>query len=213
MTHGVTEKTAGLVYQDQPGALNEAMSDIFGENVEFFTFGGPDWHKGVRLLERPLQNYANCRAVEYLPGVPHPQRMSEFVRTGEDNGGVHGNSCLINHAYYLLAAGFPNSIGIRDAKRIFYRALTRYLLRNSQFVDARLAATDLCSPASTQAQRTAEAFDAVEIFDGETTPPPPPFPPVPGPDALRFVFYDAGQDEFFLGRREAGLGDPHPGCN
>lgn len=164
----------------------------------------------VQLLERPLQNYANCRAVEYPQGVLQPQRMSEFVRTREDNGGVHSNRCIIDRAYYLLAARFPNAIGIRAAERVFDRALTTYPVRNSQFVDARLAASDLFGPASTRAQRTAEALDAVEIFDSETTPPPPPFPPVAGPDALLFVFDDAGQDEFFPGRREAGLGDPPP---
>src|SRR5262245_55160667 len=30
LTHAVTEYTAGLRYQDQPGALNESISDVFG---------------------------------------------------------------------------------------------------------------------------------------------------------------------------------------
>lgn len=215
MTHGVTERTAELIYQDQPGALNEAMSDIFGENVEARTMGGPDWLKAAQIASPPYQNYADCPAVAYAPGVPHPSRMSEFVQTGQDNGGVHGNSCIINHAYYLLAAGLPGAIGLGDAEKIFYRALTVHLVRNSQFIDARLAAVqsavELFGADSAQVQRTKEAFDAVEIFEGEPTDPPPPFPEVSGPDAVVFVYRDALTGDFYLGRREAALDDPVEG--
>lgn len=215
MTHGVTEKSANLVYQDQSGALNEAISDIFGENVEARTFGEADWLKGAQILSTPIQNYRDCGAVQYLPGVPYPSTMSEFVRTSEDNGGVHGNSCIINHAYYLLAQGLEDAIGIGDAERIFYRALTVHLVRNSQFIDARLAcvqsAEELFGPGSRQAQRTADAFDAVEIFDGAPTPEPTPFPSVSGPDATVFVFEDLFAQVLALGRREEALGDPAEG--
>ena len=34
ISHGVTERTAGLIYQDESGALNESFSDIFGISVE-----------------------------------------------------------------------------------------------------------------------------------------------------------------------------------
>lgn len=215
MTHGVTERTAELIYQDQPGALNEALSDIFGENVEARAMGRPDWRKAAQVANPPYQNYADCHAVEYVPGSPHPSRMSEFIRTAQDNGGVHGNSCIINHAYYLLAAGLPGAIGIADAERIFYRALTVHLVRNSQFVDARLAAVqsavELFGTDSAQAQRTKEAFDAVEIFESDPTEPPPPFPGVEGPDSLVFLYRDPQSGDFFLGRREQALDDPVDG--
>jgi hypothetical protein len=35
LTHGVTESTSKLIYQDESGALNESFSDIMGVAVEF----------------------------------------------------------------------------------------------------------------------------------------------------------------------------------
>ncbi|MFQ5430193.1 MAG: M4 family metallopeptidase [Phycisphaerae bacterium] len=187
LTHGVTENTSDLLYRDQPGALNEALSDIFGELVEARTAGRPDWLKGAELGGAPIQNYMDPHAAEQLPGVPNPATMSEFVATEEDNGGVHINSSIINHCFYLLAEGMNGAIGIRDAEAIFYRAATVHLVQNSQFVDCRLAcvqaATEIFGAGSSQAQTTAAAFDAVEIF-ADGTPPPggPGTPPADGQD-------------------------------
>jgi Zn-dependent metalloprotease len=212
MTHGVTFFTAKLVYQDQAGALNEAFSDIFGEMVEARASanGTNDWLIGTQLA-RPLRNLANPGALSVL-GRPYPSRMSEFRVMTEDNGGVHINSTIIGHAYFLLVEGLPGGgIGRTDAERIFYRALTTHLVANSQFIDARLAcvqsAVELFGAGSPQAAKTAQAFDAVEIFDGEGTPDPPTKGHATGPDATIFTFFDAGVGAFFLGRREAALGD------
>ena len=67
MTHGVTSKTAALVYKDQSGALNEAMSDIFGESVENFVNGSNDWIMGSRLAT-PFRNMANPSSQEISAG-------------------------------------------------------------------------------------------------------------------------------------------------
>jgi Zn-dependent metalloprotease len=64
MTHGVIEKTAGLIYENQPGALNEAIADIFGESVEAFQNNGvPDWKLGT-LLNNPLRDMRNPGSLE-----------------------------------------------------------------------------------------------------------------------------------------------------
>ncbi len=48
-THGVTDFSSQLIYQDEPGALNEAFSDIMAAAMEFYyqpVGGGPekaDW--------------------------------------------------------------------------------------------------------------------------------------------------------------------------
>src|SRR5262249_6943946 len=132
-------------------------------------------------------------------------------------GGVHGNSCILNHAYYLLAEGLPGAIGIGDAEKIFYRALTTHLVRNSQFVDVRLAcvlsAEELFGADSPQVAKTEEAFDAVEIFEGPATPPPPVFAGIDGPDATIYLYFDGDEDDYFLGRRETALGDPDDGIS
>ena len=221
LTHGVTETSANLVYMNQPGALNEAMSDIFGEMVESRTQGQQDWLKG-RQLGDPIQNYADPNSIEIVPGSGRvlPSKWSEFLGTNDplldrlqnrDNGGVHINSAIINHCFYLLAEGMNGAIGVRDAERIFYRALTVHLVANSQFVDARLAAIlsarEIFGEQSTQAQRTAEAFDMVEIVDGNPTPEPPDFPAVGGNDATLFGYFEPSVNAFLLGRREEALGD------
>ena len=147
MTHGVTSKTAALIYQDQSGALNEAISDIFGEMVENFVQGTNDWIIGSRLTNA-FRNMQDPSSKEFFPGHPFPSTMSQFISSSDpvlanfvnkDSGGVHLNSGIINHAYYLLAQGETGAIGRADSERIFYRALTMHLTKNSQFLDARIA--------------------------------------------------------------------------
>ncbi len=213
LTHSVIQYSADLVYRNQPGALNEAFSDIFGEMIEARTTGRPDWIMGQVLGDRRfMRNMANPAAFTFSAGRPYPTRMSEFVELplDQDNGGVHINSSIINRAYYLLAAGLDGAIGLRDAERIFYRALTVYLTRNSQFIDARLAciqaAEDIFRTESTQTRKTAEAFDAVEIGAVPPTPDLPDIPTVQGPDASLFIYRDQS-GQFRLGRLEDARGD------
>ena len=210
LTHAVIHHSANLEYVNQPGALNEAFSDIFGEMIEARTTGRPDWLLGGEL-GRPLRNMANPATLTFDGSRPYPTEMSEFIYVQENNGGVHINSSIINRAYYLLAAGLEGAIGLRDAERIFYRALTVHLVRYSQFIDARLAciqaAEELFGQGSRQVQKTAEAFDAVEITDAAPpTPEPPTIPSVRGPDSTLFVYRDQFGN-FRLGRREDVLGD------
>ncbi|HEY6148592.1 MAG TPA: M4 family metallopeptidase, partial [Thermoanaerobaculia bacterium] len=205
MTHGVTSKTAGLVYQDQSGALNEALSDIFGEMVENFATGSNDWIVGSRMVN-PIRNMANPAQ------FGDPAKMSQYVNTTTDHGGVHTNSGIINQAYYQLAQGMTGAIGLRDSERIFYRALTLHLTKNAQFLDARLAAIqsadEIFGAGSNQSQKTAKAFDTVEILGSTPAPPPPNVPPVNGADSVVLVYRDG---PLLLGRREAALGDPSQG--
>ena len=214
LTHAVIQYSANLIYQNQPGALNESFSDIFGEMVEARTAGRPDWLVGQQL-GTPVRNMKNPAALAFDGHRPYPTKMSEFIYTQEDEGGVHFNSSIPNRAFYLLAAGLDGAIGLRDAERIFYRALTVHLVRNSQFVDARLAciqaAEELFGQDSVQARKTVEAFDAVEISDSAPpTPEPPTRPSVRGPDSTLFVYRDEFGN-FGLGRREDALGDPAHG--
>lgn len=208
LTHGVVTHSADLVYKNQSGALNEAFADIFGEMVEARAKGGrPDWLIGgppLRTADKALRDFINPNNVS-CSLAPCPAKMSQYIRTQQDNGGVHLNSSIINHAYYLLAEGLPGAIGIADAERIFYRALTTKLSPQSEFIDLRHGATasakELFGDTSTQAAKVAAAFDAVEIADAPTTPPPPPTTVVSGPDASLFNYYypDYG---YYLARRE-----------
>ncbi len=216
LTHGVTEKTAGLIYQDQPGALNESMSDIFGEMVETSRDGQPDWLMGDEI-DFVIRNFKNPGAITRDGIGSYPSKMSEFKHLSPDNdhGGVHINSSIINHAFYLLAEGLNGALGLIDAEKIFYRCLTQHLQNQSQFIDARLgciaAAEALYGADSIQAKKVVEAFDAVEIFATPSTPEPSPIPTVQGADSTLLIAFDPSFFELALGRREAALGDPVDG--
>ena len=142
LAHGVTQYTADLIYELQPGALNESFSDIFGEMVEARTVGQPDWKMGTKL-DRVFRDMKNPGSIQ-IGGLdrPYPSKMSEYVdlpnRDDADHGGVHINSSIFNHCFYLLAEGLPGAIGMVDAEKIFYRCLSQHLQKQSQFVDARL---------------------------------------------------------------------------
>jgi Zn-dependent metalloprotease len=219
LAHGVTQASAGLIYQNQSGALNEAFSDIFGEMVEARTRGQTDWILGSDLGE-PVRNLKNPGAIfSGVIGRPYPSRMTEFAQlpntSDTDHGGVHINSSIINHAFYLLAEGMNGAIGLQKAGSIFYRALTQHLFAQSEFIDCRLAcvvsAEELYGKGSTEARQTGLAFDGVEIFAAPTTPEPTPLPTVPGADSLLFVNYDPWSDAYVMGRREAAQNDDPSG--
>ncbi len=176
MTHGVTQHTAGLVYQDQSGALNESVSDVFGALVD-----SANWTMGEKIIKdynafpsgalRDLSNPHNGGN----EGDPcwQPAVLSEYVQTSQDNGGVHINSGIPNHAFYYIAS----AIGRDKAGAIWYRALTKYFTRSAQFVDARIAteqaAADLYGASSQEVAAVKNGWDQVGVNEGSATPPPP----------------------------------------
>lgn len=115
LTHGVTEDEARLQYYNQPGALNESISDVFGSLVKQYllkqTADEADWLIGAGLFTPAVKGIA-LRSMK-APGTayddpvlgtdPQPAHMRDFVRTFEDNGGVHINSGIPNHVFYLAA--------------------------------------------------------------------------------------------------------------
>jgi Zn-dependent metalloprotease len=120
LTHGVIEEEAGLVYFGQPGALNESLADVFGSLVKQYflnqTAATADWLIGqelfipgavlgvaLRSLAAPGTAYGDPIPDPLLGVDPQPDHMSGFVRTFQDNGGVHINSGIPNHAFYLVA--------------------------------------------------------------------------------------------------------------
>jgi len=146
MTHGVTESEAQLIYANQSGALNESLSDVFGSLVKQYRNGKQDateadWLIGEGLLAEDVQGTALRSMKE--PGTafddpvlgkdPQPGHMDDYVRTDEDNGGVHINSGIPNRAFYLVATAIGGFAGDR-AGRIWYATLQDPRLRpNSTF--------------------------------------------------------------------------------
>lgn len=213
ITHGITSYTANLIYYGQPGALNEAYSDIFGEMAEARATGNLDWKIGVFASE-PFRDLRDPGTIEIQPGLPYPSKMSEYIYTAEDNGGVHLNMTIPSHVFYLLAEGLSGAIGIEKAESIFFRALLYHLVANSDFVDARLAcvksAEELFGIDSPEVLKTKEAFNAAEIGEeGGTSGEFETQDPVTGEDASLFVYFDLFSFGNVLGRREPG--DPESG--
>jgi Zn-dependent metalloprotease len=147
LTHGVTQYEASLVYSYQPGALNESMSDVFGSLVKQRKLGQTaaqaDWLIGEGLLTAKVKGVA-LRSMK-APGTayddpvlgkdPQPAHMKDYVTTVSDNGGVHINSGIPNHAFYLVALEIGGNAW-EKAGRIWYVALRDKLGANSQFQDA-----------------------------------------------------------------------------
>jgi hypothetical protein len=161
LTHAVTGATAGLEYQDESGALNEAMSDIMSATCEAHKNGGVNtntWLVGediftpgtpgdaLRYMANPTLDAALYPADIGGSRDYYPERY-----TGQqDYGGVHLNSGIANLAYELLTAGGPHpraktalvnsGIGIDHAGQIFEHALTQgYFMATTTFAEARTA--------------------------------------------------------------------------
>jgi Zn-dependent metalloprotease len=132
--HGVTEDEAGLVYWQQSGALNESMSDVIGAMVKQYTLDQKadqaDWLIGAELLGPDITGDAlrNMKAPgtayddDVLGKDPQPAHMRDYVETMADNGGVHINSGIPNHAFYLVATRLGGYSWER-AGRIWYETL------------------------------------------------------------------------------------------
>ncbi|MCX6060173.1 MAG: M4 family metallopeptidase [Chloroflexi bacterium] len=144
LTHGVTQYEANLVYKNQQGALNEAISDIFGSLVKQYqrdqTADAADWIIGEGLFTANI-NGAGIRSMK-APGTayndpvlgkdPQPAHMKDYLTTGQDNGGVHINSGIINHAFYISAIEIGGYAWAK-AGQIWYKTLTEKLNSNSNF--------------------------------------------------------------------------------
>jgi len=168
VTHGVTERTANLVYEFQSGALNEAVSDIFAVIADStnWLLGEDVYTPGI--AGDALRNIQDPHNGQVRGGNDwQPSHMNEFEvlpNTEEgDNGGVHINSGIINKSFYNLAT----AIGRTKGGMIWYRALSVYLTNNSQFIDARNAclnaAKDLFGNGSAEYNAVADGFTAVGI--------------------------------------------------
>jgi Zn-dependent metalloprotease len=144
LTHGVTAHEANLDYSDQPGALNESFSDVFGSLVKQRLAGqtaeAADWLIGEGLFTAKVQGVA-LRSMK-APGTayddpvlgkdPQPATMKDYVETTDDDGGVHINSGIPNHAFYLAAVSIGGNAW-EKAGQVWYDALTKRLRHDSDF--------------------------------------------------------------------------------
>ena len=180
LAHGVTAFTSALLYMDESGALNEAFSDIIGVGAEYYAeafyrdgAGVPDYLLGEDVIEP-----GGIRSLADPQRFGDPDHYSLLFQGTADNGGVHTNSLIPGHAYYLAIEGGTNRVsglqvtGVGAANReqveqVFYRAFTVLMTRDADFADARAAtiqsARDLYGAGSAAEQAVTQAWTAVGV--------------------------------------------------
>lgn len=182
LAHGVVQHTANLEYQGQPGALNESIADVFGALTEQYALGQSaeqaSWLIGAEIFTEAVEGSA-LRSM-LAPGTaydddelgkdPQPDHMSGFVRTTEDNGGVHINSGIPNRAFALFARDLGGNAWER-AGTVWYRALTGGLSSTATFTafaDATVAAAATVDEETATAAR--RAWSTVGVYEDERRP-------------------------------------------
>jgi bacillolysin len=193
--HGVISNSANLEYYGQSGAMNESFADIFGSMVD-----RNDWLIGEEVVKAAyypsgaLRNMANPHnGGASTNNYWQPAHVSEMYLGDQDNGGVHINSGIGNYAYYL----FATAVGKDKAEQVYYRALTEYLTKTSQFIDLRIAviqsAGDLYGSGSQEVVKAGEAFDAVGIQEEVPVEDTPDYNTNPGQEYL--LSYDTNPSD------------------
>ncbi len=178
--HGLTQFSASLIYRAESGALNESFSDIFGKAVEYYA--RPEkfsWLIGAEIFEgsalRSMSDPNEFEDPKYYKGNFWFDTNSEI-----NNGGVHTNSGVQNHWFYLLVEGgnginergdtfAVNPMGFEVAGAIAFRSLTEYLTPSSTYRDAYMsslfAAEDLYGKCSEAYIAVVNAWNAVGVTD------------------------------------------------
>lgn len=174
--HGICQSTANLLYQGESGAINEALSDIWGACVEnWATTNKQTWTCGEDLgfAIRSMSNPKFYGDPDTYNGINWINPSSSY-----DHGGVHTNSGVMNYWFYLLSQGGSGTndigntynvvgVGIDKAAKIVYRTEVYYMTSSSNFSDARTytiqAAANLYGLNSNEVIAVTNAWHAVGI--------------------------------------------------
>lgn len=178
IAHGLTERTAGLIYEGESGGLNEAMSDIIGTGVEWFASRKNkavefDWKVGEDAW---TPGNGNGDALRYMDDPTKDGYSIDNYKNYPKQTEVHGSSGIANNAFYLLVNGGTNrtsgqkvedGIGMEKGLKVYYRALAHYMTPNTTFAQAKQAtlkaATDLYGANSAEVQKVKESWSAVGV--------------------------------------------------
>jgi bacillolysin len=179
LTHGVTQYTSNLQYAGEPGALNESFSDMMGTSVEFFfQEPGQGALKADYLLGEDVITPGGLRSMQSPMTLGDPDHYSVRYTGPLDGGGVHINSGIPNHVYYLAIEGGRNRVsgltvqGVGGANReqiekVMYRAFAFMMPPLASFADARRitlqSARDLYGAGSAPERALTQAWDAVGV--------------------------------------------------
>jgi bacillolysin len=179
LTHGVTDFSSRLLYLNESGALNEAFSDMMGVSAEFYyQKPGGGLRTSDYTIGEDVVTPGGLRSLSNPGSFGDPDHYSRRYLGTADNGGVHTNSAIPSHAFYLAIEGGTNRTsglavaGVGGTKReqiekVFYRAFTQMLPANASFSVARAAtvqaARDLYGADSAAARAVTDAWAAVGV--------------------------------------------------
>jgi thermolysin len=198
LTHGVTQFSSNLIYLGESGALNEAFSDMMATGAEFF-FAPVRGRSADYLVASDVITPGGIRSLSNPAAFEDPDHYSKRFLDPEDGFGVHINSTIPTHAFFLAIEGGTNltsglsvqGVGAanRDQiERVFYRAFTSMLPSSANFFMARQAtiqsARDLFGAGSAAERAVTQAWEAVGVRTqagriGFLFAPDPPVPPAP----------------------------------
>jgi bacillolysin len=176
LTHGVTDYSSQLVYQGESGALNEAFSDVMATAAEFFA--QPE--KADYLAGEDVVTPGGLRSLQNPRAHGDPDLYSDRYTGPLDNGGVHTNSTIASHAFYLAIEGGPHRTGApvqgvgaanrEQIEKAFYRGFTSFLPPRGGFCAARgatlQAARELYGTGSPAERALDQAWTAVGLGPG-----------------------------------------------
>lgn len=202
--HAICSYTSDLAYQNQSGAMNEGLSDIWGVCIEQYGRNGnlsspvdtaspgtsAIWKIGEDITSGGLRSISYPRS----KGNPDTFKGTYYTTTaddgscspsqGNDNCGVHNNSGVLNHWFYIVTAGKTGTnnapatfggafaynvvgIGMAKSSQITYYAERDYLTANATFMDMRNAtiavANSLYCGTSLEVQSVTKAWKAVNV--------------------------------------------------
>ena len=138
VAHGVTEQTSGLYYVYQSGAINESMSDVFGELIDQSVHPakrgtdqawliGEDNHPASPDLPVPMRSMADPTASQSADRLT--SQLWDADPEYQDDGGVHSNAGPGNKAAALIADGGTfngytvRGLGLAKTFKIYWTAL------------------------------------------------------------------------------------------
>jgi thermolysin len=179
LTHGLLDYSSNLIYRNESGALNESFADLIGTSVEFFyqpPGSGP--RQADYLAGEDVFRPGGIRSLADPGAFGDPDHYSRRYTGSRDGGGVHTNSGIPNHAFYLAIEGGTNRTsglsvtGVGGANReqiekAFYRAFVFMLTPNATFSSARTAtvqaARELYGANSAAERAITQAWTAVGV--------------------------------------------------
>ena len=178
LTHGVTSNTSDLTYSGESGGLNEAMSDIFGNVVEYYGAGKVVSDNTWKVGEDVYTPSTAGDALRYMSDPTKDGKSLDYYPDYTSGVDVHYSSGIANLAFYLLSQGgkHPHSkttvsvtaIGIEKAAQVFYRANTQIFTSSTTFAQAKQwtgqAAQELGYTAA-EISSVADAWSAVGVTE------------------------------------------------